>query len=428
MGMTKLVCAQKTFPFRGDPDVLDVVLYARADRPTRGGAGDAIREEIARQQLVAAPRAWDFLSIALSVIAADLAGHRSKSPDGWTREFELQVSVADPKFWNSSRELVDKLLEFLSTDRWKLTFVDGGFSPKPPSKAKFPQEDCISLLSGGLDSFVGNIDLAAAGRKPLVVSQTVRGDAENQRTFAAVIGGGLKHLQLNHNANVPNKESPPSQRTRSLIFIAYGVLAATTLGPYHSGETVPLYVCENGFVSINPPLTGSRLGSLSTRTTHPVFLKLLQKVLDGAGLRVRVENPYQFKTKGEMLRECNDIDLLKLHASATTSCGRFLQHSYTHCGRCVPCLVRRAALKASGIKDKTAYVFENLGRDDSDHAGFDDVRSVAMALAAVKADGFQSWIGTALSTALLGDVAPYEAMVQRGLDELKALLKSYGVK
>jgi hypothetical protein len=90
--------------------------------------------------------------------------------------------------------------------------------------------------------------------------------------------------------------------------------------------------------------------------------------------------------------------------------------------------VRRAALKASGIKDKTAYVFENLGRDDSDHAGFDDVRSVAMALAAVKADGFQSWIGTALSTALLGDVAPYEAMVQRGLDELKALLKSYGVK
>ena len=44
--MTKLVCAQKTFPFRGDPDVLDVVLYARADRPTRGGAGDAVREEI----------------------------------------------------------------------------------------------------------------------------------------------------------------------------------------------------------------------------------------------------------------------------------------------------------------------------------------------------------------------------------------------
>src|SRR5439155_1952751 len=133
---------------------------------------------------------------------------------GWTREFELQVSVADPKFWNSSRELVGRLLEFLSTDRWKLTFVGGGFSPKPPPIAKFPQEDCVSLLSGGLDSLVGNIDLSAAGRKPLVVSQTVRGDAKNQRTFAAAIGGGLKHLQLNHNADVPNPETPPSQRTR----------------------------------------------------------------------------------------------------------------------------------------------------------------------------------------------------------------------
>jgi hypothetical protein len=426
--MTKLVCAQKDFAFRGDAGVLDVVLYGRTDRPTRGSAGNAIREEIAREQLVAAPMAWDFLSIALSVIAADLAGHRSKSPDGWTREFEIQVSVANPEFWTSSRELVQKLLEFLSTDKWSLTFVGGGLSPKHPRNAKFPDEDCVSLLSGGLDSFIGNIDLAAAGRKPFVVSQTVRGDAKNQRTFAAEIGGGLRHLQLNHNANIPKPENPPSQRTRSLIFIAYGVLAATTLRLYHSGETTPLYVCENGFISINPPMTGSRLGSLSTRTTHPVFLKLVQKVLDDADLRVRVENPYQLKTKGEMLKECKDASVLKTHASTTTSCGRFKQYGYRHCGRCVPCLVRRASFKTSGIKDKTTYVFEHLGDDDADHAGFDDVRSVAMALAAVKADGLDAWLGTALSTALLGDVSLYEAVVQRGLDELRTLLKAYGVK
>ena len=35
---------------------------------------------------------------------------------------------------------------------------------------------------------------------------------------------------------------------------------------------VTLYMCENGFISINPPLTDARLGSLSTRTTHPVYL------------------------------------------------------------------------------------------------------------------------------------------------------------
>ena len=80
------------------------------------------------------------------------------------------------------------------------------------------------------------------------------------------------------------------------------------------------------------------------------------------------------------------------------------------------------------MTDKTQYVYVNLGRDDQDHAGFDDVRSVAMALAEVKADGLEGWIGTALSTTLLGDVTQLQAMVGRGLSELGSLLKHYGVK
>lgn len=424
----KLVCAPKDYAFKGTSKVLAVVLYGQADRPTRGSVGAAVTDKISRKKLRAATRAWDFLSLALSVIAADLAGHRNMSPDGWTREFELEISVADPAFWNAQRELVGKLLEFLTTDRWQISFMGGGISPTPPKQPVLPPEDCVALLSGGLDSFIGNVDLVTDGRKPFAVSQTVRGDAENQRSFAQTIGGGLRHLQINHNAEVPNPENPPSQRARSLIFFAYGVLAATTLKRYHAGESVTLYVCENGFISINPPLTGARLGSLSTRTTHPVLLGLLQQLLDVAGLRVRVENPYQLKTKGEMLRNCTNKALLHAHASETTSCGRFKQFGYKHCGRCVPCLVRRAAFRTAGMNDTTEYVFKNLGRNDADHAGFDDVRSVAMALAEVKSDGLETWIGTALSTKLLGDIGPLQAMVGRGLDELGSLLKFYGVK
>ena len=80
------------------------------------------------------PRAWDFLSLALAVIAADLAGHRTKSPDGWTREFELEVAVADPAFWNQHQDLVCRLLGFLTTDLWKVNFIAGGYSPKPPKE------------------------------------------------------------------------------------------------------------------------------------------------------------------------------------------------------------------------------------------------------------------------------------------------------
>jgi 7-cyano-7-deazaguanine synthase in queuosine biosynthesis len=424
----KLICALSNYKFKGGKDALDVVLYARADRPTLGSIGAAIKEEITRSKLDPAARAWDFLSLALAVTVADLAGHRTKSPDGWTREFDMEVAVADPAFWNSHRNLVRRLLGFLTTDVWNVSFMGGGYAPKAPSRAFVAREECVSLLSGGLDSFIGNLDLVTAGKRPFAVSQTVVGDAENQRAFAKLMGGGLGHLQMNHNADVPDPETPSTQRARSLIFLAYGVLAATTLKRYHAGGVVILYVCENGFISVNPPLTDLRLGSLSTRTTHPVFFRLVQELFDASGLRIQMENPYQLKTKGEMLKDCADQKLLRAHASETTSCGRFLIHGHTHCGRCVPCLVRRAAFRAAGMADTTKYVYKDLGKDDDDHARFDDVRSVAMALAEVDADGLERWLGTTLSTTLLGDVTPLQAMVGRGLQELRALLAFHGVK
>jgi 7-cyano-7-deazaguanine synthase in queuosine biosynthesis len=424
----KLICAPQSHAFDDGADITNVVLYGHADRPTRGSAGAAIKDAILKCRYAAAQKAWDFLSLALGVTAADLAGFRSKSPDGWTREFELGVAVADPAFWNTQRQLVERFLGFLTTDIWRVSFFDGGFAPKAPEEALLPPEDCVSLLSGGMDSFVGNLDLAAKGHRPFAVSQIVVGDREKQRLFAALMCGGLRHLQMNHNAEVPNEETPPSQRARSLIFLAYGVLAATMLKQHHDGQGVTLYVCENGFISINPPLTDMRLGSLSTRTTHPVFLKMVQRTLDAAGVRVHIENPYQAKTKGEMMGECLDQNVLRAYASRTTSCGRYLQNGFKHCGRCVPCLVRRAAFRASGIDDNTTYVYNDLGRDDARHARFDDVRSIAMALSEVNADGLEKWLGTALSTTLMGDVEALQAMVGRGLNELGALLTFHGVK
>lgn len=424
----RLVCGLKDHPFPEDEDTLGVVLYDSSMTANQGSAGGAIRHQIFKDRLVPAARAWDFLSLALAVSVADVAGHRSDSPDGWTREFQLEVATNDPTVWNSNRPLIEKLLAFLTTDKWAVTFREGGLSPAPPRQEVRPEEDCVVLLSGGLDSLVGAIDLSTSGARPFAVSHTVRGDAQNQRDFAHMIGGGLRHLQINHNADAPDPEGMPSQRARSIAFLAYGVLAATTLKRYRDGDVVTLYVCENGFISINPPLTGLRLGSLSTRTTHPVFLNLVQQLLDAAGLRVKLANPYQLKTKGEMLDECKDQGLLRTYARASVSCGRYKTFNYRQCGRCVPCLVRRASFQKWGVKDDTEYVYADIGRDDEEHAAFDDVRAVAMALVEVRATNISDWIGTALSTAALGNVDDLEAMVERGLAELGALLARHGVK
>lgn len=423
----RLICGPETFALPGTEGGQRVVLYGQRRAEGHASAGDAARHEVLRRHLDPAPRAWDLLSIALSVITADFAGLRDQSPDGWTREFELDVAVGDPAFWNDQASELEAALAFLTTDRWRLRFHNGGLSLPPQRELVRPKQDCVVLISGGLDSLVGAIDLFADGKRPFAVSQTVRGDAEKQVEFAARIGGGLNQLQLNHNVCLPGVDES-SQRARSLIFIAYGVLAATTLQRYHDGGSVPLYVCENGFIAINPSLTGSRLGSLSTRTAHPDFLGRLQGVIEAAGLQVPIKNPYGTITKGEMLRNCADQALLKATAARSTSCGRFQRFNYRQCGRCVPCQVRRAAFMVWGEPDTTGYVYEDLGRDSEDYARFDDVRSVAMALAAVNADGLDDWLGGTLNYPFIGDRTKLRAMVQRGLDELMALHKAYDIR
>lgn len=424
----KITCAPSDFDFAGTQSDLNVVLYGHTGNRTHGSVGAALKIAIVRGKLSPASKAWDLLSLALAVISADLAEHRNRSPDGWTREFHLTVSVADALFWNANAATVEKLLAFLTTDRWVLRFVEGGFLSAPDRPPKFPDEDCVVLLSGGLDSYVGAIDLVTRGHKPFAVSQTVRGDKENQKMFAAKIGGGMRQIQINHNTRLPAMESPASQRARSIVFLAYGVFAATTLARYHDGDEVTLYVCENGFIAINPPLTGGRIGSLSTRTTHPVVLSLLQRLLNAAGLRIRIVNPYRFKTKGEMLKECADQTQLEAYAFRTTSCGRFKQFGYKHCGRCVPCLVRRAAFHAWKGEDSTYYKYDNLALDDEDHAGFDDVRSALIGIAECNELGITRWLGATLSSDLVEDKEQLVQTVKRGLNEMYALLNGLGVR
>ena len=123
----------------------------------------------------------------------------------------------------------------------------------------------------------------------------------------------------------------------SLEFVGHG----TCLAKHRDGSPVELRIPENGFISQNVPLTPMRTGSLSTRTTHPYFLRLIQDTLDDVGLRINLNNPYETTTKGEMLVGCSDQGLLSGLAGLSTSCGRYSRTGFRHCGRCVPCQVRR---------------------------------------------------------------------------------------
>lgn len=423
----KILCAPTTFSFDDVEADLNVALYAQAPQPDSGSIGEAIAKSIRRRKFSPPPRAWDFLSIALSCFAADLAGHRKRSPDGWTRTFDLSIAVNDPVFWTAQKSALESMMAFLTTDIWTFEFLEGGYHPTPPKTKVFQKGDSVALLSGGLDSLIGAIDLAAEGYTPVTVSHVSRGDRDKQETFPKLIGGGLPSALFTHGGKVPNGESPASQRSRSIVFLSYAVLVGTCLEGWSSGTSIKCFVSENGFISINPPLTDLRVGSLSTRTTHPTYFGSLQDLFEAAGFNLELQNRYALLTKGEMLANCRDQKLLQKLAYTSTSCGRFLHYNYQHCGRCVPCLVRRAAFVRWGKVDATSYLYEDLGINDENHAGFDDVRAAAMACLKQVEIGTERWVGASFAASGIVDVTNHLDMLGRGLDEIRVLLTHYGV-
>ena len=373
-----------------------------------------------RQEFAPSIQAWDFVQFCLSVCAADLACKRDLSADGWTRNIELTIALNQPERWHPWKQHSESLLRVLTGDYWTIHFIDGGESP--PSAASAPlANDSVSLLSGGLDSFIGAIDAVAEGRKPLFVSQLAHEDSARQRNYASLLGES-NHFQWSHAINFKGgRES--STRARSLAFYGFAVLAATKV----QSDQVTIFVPENGFISVNPPLLPGRVSSLSTRTTHPLFISMLQQLLHGLGISVSLELPYKFKTKGQMLQECKDQKLLADWASDTTSCGRFRVYNRTHCGRCVPCMIRRSAFLEWGQnRDSTRYKFPNLVRSGK-ASGPDDPMAVALAVLQVRREGLDRFLGASLAFAPIAERAAYRQVLHSGIKELEVLLQADGL-
>lgn len=348
---------------------IGVALY-HAGTPQLPGLGGHLRESAIRY-LPKPPSqtAWDFLSIALAAFAADRFVLREDAEDSWTRVIALDVAVAEPARWLPQLSRLEHALRFLTGDIWQLTLRDGG-STVPAFKGRPSDRDAICLFSGGLDSLLGALKLLEDGRKPFLVSQGSTKEVGPQMRLAEAIG----LTEHRFDGRVNEKWRTPyegSTRGRSLIFFAYGVVAASA---HDLNEVI---VPENGLIAINPPFTPRRVGSLSTRTTHPHFLSELEIVLKSAGLNVRLTNIFEGMTKGEMMAACSHPQIAKLSAESY-SCGKGKRLN-AQCGRCVPCLIRRAAFDGAGIPDGTVYksALEKSAKND-------DVMAARIATARVK--------------------------------------------
>jgi hypothetical protein len=208
-----------------------------------------------------------------------------------------------------------------------------------------------------------------------------------------------------------------------------GISVANSLDE-HADFIIP----ENGLISLNVPLTGTRLGSHSTRTTHPYYLKIFKEIIAGIGIKNAVLNPYQFRTKGEMMIDCKNQLVLKNLGPETLSCSHSENSRYAglspgiHCGYCVPCIIRQAAENKSKIFS-SKYVYEILkSPPPQTMKSGSDIRAFKLALERIKDKPKQSLLFDVLSSGPVPTdnyeiFEKYIDTYERGMKEVEAFLR-----
>ncbi|EGG90604.1 hypothetical protein HMPREF0491_00475 [Lachnospiraceae oral taxon 107 str. F0167] len=314
-------------------------------------------------------QALDLLYISMTVFAADRLCLRKNAYDGWSREFLIFIPVLEYDMWQNAKSTLEEMLNFLSGDKWGFIFrkrilsenEKTNFNRWEKSKLQVKDYDQICMFSGGMDSFIGAIDLLeSTDNKTLFVSHY--GGGKGTKEFQDILKEKfIKKYKLEsrdfhqYYAKV-TAGVEDTTRTRSFMFFSHALAVASCLK-----KSLHLIIPENGFISLNIPSTFSRIGTSSTRTTHPHYMTLFQELLDLIGIKVKLDNPYQFKTKGEMLLDCKNKLFVKENLENTMSCshpdnGRMQKEiEARHCGYCLPCVIRQAAIMHAGIIDNSSY-------------------------------------------------------------------------
>ena len=415
------------------PDDIPVLLYgAHTASPGAGLIGNDLRDKFGRLAVPPSAQAMDLVAVAMAVTAADTFVLREDAADGWRRENEIDVPVVEQERWAALAPALATLLGFLSGDTWLFNFRAGGL--KPPSVLDVRHRstidpskvDAVALFSGGLDSSLGVMDLTDAGIRPLLVSHAPRGDKTYQAAVAALLPAQMQRFEFN---SYPSRGDVTeiTTRTRSFLFLTFAALAAQAVRTFRGAPSIDLYMCENGLIALNPPLTARRIGALSTRTAHPHYLSLVQDLFDAIDLGVKIRNPHNHETKGEMLaRRATQANIAEF-AAATVSCGNWKRKNM-QCGRCWPCSIRRASFHHAGLTDATPYETDKLVDALAEDDYRDDIVSIHTALRRRYDRSLANWV---MQTGPLPQDAAARAalygVVERGMDELENFFASHGL-
>lgn len=298
-------------------------------------------EPIAKHCLQAlAPVSEDIATIVESLALADRIQTRRRA-EGWSREFYVEIPVyehtrfSDPLLHNSLIETA----EFLTGDTWHIDFVLRSGTPLNAQYLRLVEEDpkFVVPFSDGLDSFAQS-KLLRSAHGDVAVWEVRAGRLQNGSGRA---GRPLLEVPRGFRAGHPRERT---YRTRPLVYFSIAAIAAAT------AKAEAVVIGENGQGALGPSL--ARFGNeWPFRSAHPGFVSRLSTFLSRAlGTPVNFVQPQLWRTKGEVLSELRDRDLLAGWESTQSCSMRPLQRKKRKaCGLCGGCLLRQMAGSAANI-------------------------------------------------------------------------------
>lgn len=406
------------------------------------GALNSALQDLSELEVIPTELGIDTLLLAEMVYLADTSVNRKEvSEDGWTRELHLIIPVSDISVWNKCTTIIKEMLDFLTGDIWTLEFKKRDWTPIKKPKGLFNSKySGISLFSGGLDSLVGALDHLESSIKQKNLFVSFAGDgsiSKKQGELFDVVSKHYKNIDRLRFKSFQYEKVLFSQmagrenttRGRSFLFIAIAVFAGSGLN-----RKIDILIPENGIMSLNVPLNTIRIGALSTRTTHPFYIRLWNKLLYNLGFDMILKNPYWDKTKGEMLKGCKDKTFLKSVLSVSSSCAHPAMARWTgkkecHCGYCIPCIIRRAAIYSAFTDDPTEYMYNQVSCIKT-HKKLEQIQGMKYALYRLKNS-------PSLSNKLIhiaanlghdtNELTEYASLYKRGMKEITDFFTYWGV-
>lgn len=308
--------------------------------------------------LALSPLEYDLIHVGLAIYAIDrlVRKPRTLSDRTASRTLDVSIEVSDPAFWNTQSTLIARILGFLSSDAWTVTFAAGGVPLSLPpflsnSAYSIPR---VCLYSGGVDSAAGlalqltegagDIVMVTAVHQPQQARRIRRHVGRLNQRYGQRLSSVLSRTALRNPPRMDKQEL--SQRCRSFLFCSLGGAVASALNV----SSIDVY--ENGVGVLNlPPMTGMLWGGRATRGCHPHFLRMMGDLITAiANRRIAIHLPFKSWTKAEMVRRSAQLGFTDLIVDAV-SCVHFPLRSMgpKQCGLCPGCVGTRQAMLAAGL-------------------------------------------------------------------------------